>query len=297
MNPKISLAELFPRSFDRWRTLPIFGHHLEIPFTGSKIRSYSGASVRNYLSAFPKVVRWLQRKGVKSLAHLSEQELRLAYDYYRSREPNVGSAVHILNRFFSERGIIAECEPPPRSPTELELDHFAQYLCGVRGLVMSTVAVHTSRLRCFFQFLGFDQNPDCLRGLEISQIEAFLHRCAKTNNRYSMQHVVATLRAYLRREHALGILPRTLHLQIDTPRVYRLERLPRAIPWNQVEALLCSIDRSEPHGLRDFTLLYLAAAYGLRSSELVRLTLDDIDWRGCGLMLPGSKIGTQSDCR
>jgi hypothetical protein len=105
------------------------------------------------------VVRWLQRKGVKSLAHLSEQELRLAYDYYRSREPNVGSAVHILNRFFSERGIIAEGEPPPRSPTELELDHFAQYLCGVRGLVMSTVAVHTSRLRCFLQFLGFDQNP------------------------------------------------------------------------------------------------------------------------------------------
>jgi site-specific recombinase XerD len=56
-----------------------------------------------------------------------------------------------------------------------------------------------------------------------------------------------------------------------------------------VEALLCSIDRSEPHGLRDFTLLYLAAAYGLRSSELVRLTLDDIDWRGCSLMLAGRK--------
>ena len=56
-----------------------------------------------------------------------------------------------------------------------------------------------------------------------------------------------------------------------------------------MEALLCSIDRSEPHGLRDFTLLYLAAAYGLRSSELVRLTLDDIDWRGCSLMLAGTK--------
>jgi integrase/recombinase XerD len=154
---------------------------------------------------------------------------------------------------------------------------------------MGTVASHTSRLRCFLQFLEFDQNPDCVRGLEISQIEAFLHRCAKTNTRYSMQHVVSTLRAYLRRAHALGILPRTLHLQIDTPRVYRLERLPRAIPWKQLEALLCSIDRSEPHGLRDFTLLYLAAAYGLRSSELVRLTLDDIDWRGCSLMLAGTK--------
>ena len=289
MNAKISLIELFPRSFDRWRLLPIFGDQLDDLIHWLHDRRYSCASVRNYLNALPRMVRWLQREGVKSLAQLSEQKLRLAYDYYRSREPNVGSAVHILNRFVSERGIIAEGEPPPRSPTELELDHFAQYLCGVRGLVMGTVAAHTSRLRSFLQFLGFDQNPDCLHRLQISEIEAFLHRCAKTNTRHSMQHVVATLRAYLRREHALGILPRTLHLQIDTPRVYRLDGLPRAIPWNQVEALLCSIDRSEPHGLRDFTLLYLAAAYGLRSSELVRLTLDDIDWRGCSLMLAGRK--------
>ena len=94
---------------------------------------------------------------------------------------------------------------------------------------------------------------------------------------------------FLQREHALGILPRTLHLQIDTPRVYRLERLPRAIPWNQVEALLCSIERSEPHGMRDFTLLYMAAAYGLRSSELVRSTLDDVNWRGRTLLIAERK--------
>ena len=121
MNAKISLIELFPRSFDRWRTLPIFGDQLDDLIHWLHDRRYSSASVRNYLNALPKVVRWLQCEGVKSLAQLSEQELRLAYDYYRSREPNVGSAVHILSRFFSERGIIAEGEPPPPSPTELEV--------------------------------------------------------------------------------------------------------------------------------------------------------------------------------
>jgi site-specific recombinase XerD len=45
-----------------------------------------------------------------------------------------------------------------------------------------------------------------------------------------------------------------------------------------VRALLDSIDRSTTRGLRDFSLLYLTAAYGLRSSELVRLTLDNFDW-------------------
>src|SRR5260370_41010636 len=82
---------------------------------------------------------------------------------------------------------------------------------------------------------------------------------------------------------------RTLNMKSDTRRVYRLERLPRAIPWSQVQALLCSIDRSEPYGLRDFTLLYLAAAYGLRSGELVRLSLDDIDWRRRTLQVTETK--------
>lgn len=45
-----------------------------------------------------------------------------------------------------------------------------------------------------------------------------------------------------------------------------------------INGLLRSIDRSSPDGLRDFTLLYLAARYGLRSGEVVRLTLEDINW-------------------
>jgi integrase/recombinase XerD len=63
------------------------------------------------------------------------------------------------------------------------------------------------------------------------------------------------------------------------PRTYRLKQLPRAWPWEQVLALLRFIDCSTPHDLGDFTILYLAASYGLCSGELVRLTLDDIDWR------------------
>ena len=279
MNTRTLLVELFPRSFCRWRTLPLFGSHLDDLMRWLRNQGYAVASIRNYVNALPELVGWLQRKGVSSLAQVSREELQAACTYYRSRKSNISCAVSIWVRFFCERGIFAERETPPPSPTELQLDHFAKYLCDVRGLVPGTIAAHMSRLRCFLQFLNFDQNPGCLRQLQIDQIEAFLQSCARTNNRFSMQHVVATIRAFLQRQHALGVLPQTLHLQIDTPRVYRLERLPRAISWNQVEALLCSIDRSEPHGMRDFTLLYLGAAYGLRSGELVRLTLDDIDWR------------------
>ncbi|MEA3291019.1 MAG: site-specific integrase [Pseudomonadota bacterium] len=71
-----------------------------------------------------------------------------------------------------------------------------------------------------------------------------------------------------------------LDAQLDTPRVYRRERLPRALPWETVQALLRSIDRKTPLGRRDYAIFLLIATYGLRACEVVDLTLDDIDWRG-----------------
>ena len=66
-------------------------------------------------------------------------------------------------------------------------------------------------------------------------------------------------------------------------------RATRALDWPQVQALLQSIDRKRSHGLRDYTMLFLMAACGLRSSEVVALTLDDIDWRARVLRIPQRK--------
>lgn len=121
------------------------------------------------------------------------------------------------------------------------------------------------------------------------QIEAFLRQAARRNNRFSLQQIVSSLRALLRFEHAQGRLSRPLHQQIDTPRVYRRERLPRAWPWEQVRALLRSIKTCDAQGWRDRTLLHLAAAYGLRSSELVHLRLEDLDWRHGALRILQTK--------
>jgi site-specific recombinase XerD len=156
---------------------------------------------------------------------------------------------------------------------------FGAHLREVRGLAASSIVGHQRRLRPFLSFLHFDQQPRSLARLAQEQIERFLRQAARRNNRFSLQQIVSSLRTLLRFEHAQGRLSRPWHQQIDTPRVYRQERLPRAWSWDQVQLLLRSIKPSDAQGWRDRTLLYLAAAYGLRSSELVHLKLDDLDWR------------------
>jgi len=84
-------------------------------------------------------------------------------------------------------------------------------------------------------------------------------------------------------------VPAGLDNQIDSPRLYRLEQLPRALPWETVSALLRSIDRTSAMALRDYAMFLLIATYGLRASEVVAITVDDIHWRQGRLRIHQSK--------
>ena len=46
-----------------------------------------------------------------------------------------------------------------------------------------------------------------------------------------------------------------------------------------IQALLDHCDRGSEVGVRDFAILTLIARLGLRSIEVARLELDDVDWR------------------
>lgn len=72
----------------------------------------------------------------------------------------------------------------------------------------------------------------------------------------------------------------TLDLAAAVPAVanWSMSSIPRAIAPDQVRQLLASIDRETAIGRRDYAMLLMLARLGLRSSEVVMLELDDIDW-------------------
>jgi site-specific recombinase XerD len=97
------------------------------------------------------------------------------------------------------------------------------------------------------------------------------------------------LRSFLRFLSARGEVEPGFETQIDTPRLYRDEQLPRSLPWETVRSFLASIDRESKCGMRDYTIFLLIATYGLRSSDIVSLTLDDIQWRAGRIRVPQRK--------
>ena len=290
MTIKPLLRKVQPRSTSRYHKLPVIGPNLNSLLAWLRGRGYSESTIRNHLVRFARLCRWLQRRCGRALSGLSQGDLRTAYRHFQKKHRiEVACVSRVLGLFLAEQHLLLpEVEKPP-SHGERLLRSFGAYLRDMRGLAPSTVLGNSRRISTFLQFLKVDERPSVLRRLNRDQIDAFLCQAAKTNNRFSLQHVVASLRTFLRKLHAEGVLRKPLHQQIDTPRTYRLEQLPRALPWEQIVALLRSIDCSVSGGLRDFTVLYLAASYGLRSSEVVHLTLDDIDWRGGALRIRQTK--------
>lgn len=68
---------------------------------------------------------------------------------------------------------------------------------------------------------------------------------------------------------------------------WRLSSLPRYLEAPDVERVVKSCDLTTSHGLRDHAILLLLARLGLRAGDIVRMTFDDIDWRGGTLRVRG----------
>ena len=283
------LAEIYPRYHARYASLPVLGPHLDGFVGWLRGQGYSDRLIRLRVRAAKRLDAEFGRRGVRGPQDLSTATL-LSYAPADARDDRyLSAAVRSLVGYFEAEGVLAHT---PVTPTDTLVAGYLAYLERIRGLSALTVAHHGRSITQFLTFLGPDGAPDRLSELQASRIEAFLKSMSTRQARAALQHTVAHLRSFLRFLVNSGLFPAGLNIPIDTPRIYRHERLPRALPWETVQALLLAVDRSTPTGRRDYAMLLLIATYGLRSGEVVTLTLDDVVWRMSRLHVRRPKVGT-----
>src|SRR4029077_11336586 len=114
------------------------------------------------------------------------------------------------------------------------IEAYANFLGEVRGLARSTISRQRGTARCFLQFL----DEDCIRlkTFQASQIESSICKAGKRLSRATLHNEISALREFLRFLATDGRAPEGLASQIDKPRLYRLEQLPRSLPWETVRA-------------------------------------------------------------
>jgi len=286
------LLQLRPRSYQNYLSLPILGSIVDEFTWWSSKRGYTLTTIRSQLKHVRTLDNYFIQRGLQALGELTHKSFETAWHYYRLKR-SLSGTIRQIELFLDETRGLAPIEPPPKTPGMLEVERYKEYLRDIRGFSASTIQSHSLYIQEFLEYLDYDKNTDAIRSLISKDIESFIGTCSKRMNRYSLQHLVAYLRSFLEFKYEEGVLTTPFHLMIDTPRTYRLEKLPRAFSWKTVNTLLLSIDRSGAHGIRDYTILYLMATYGLRASEVTSLTLDDIDWRNGVIRIPQQKRSIQ----
>jgi site-specific recombinase XerD len=197
-----------------------------------------------------------------------------------------------LERYLRYQNLLKPTGPVLSSTTARYLAAYAHYLKTVRGASASTIQQKSHTASEFLAYVKIDKHLGRLKALTFRDLEAFIKLISGRFTRASLRCIVTRLRCFLRFLAVQGEVPQGLDRQLDTPRVYREENLPSTLPWETVQTLLRSIDQSRLVGLRDFTMFFLMAVYGLRASDVVALTLDNIHWRAGKISISQRKTGT-----
>ena len=273
------LIELRLKLIQPLRSLPILGPLVDEFADWCHHQRFTPRTIETKLFHLRHLARYFNRRGVRRWQDLRRDHFERAWGQLAGGHNSMGGTVWQTQRFLEEVHGLVLVRPKPVTRCDTELERYAVYLHQVQGLAEQTIASRRSCLRGFLRFIGYERSAATLAKLRLQQVEAFIAVQSKSCTRNSLRGVVGCLKAYLRFQHAEGVLPRPFHTLIAPPLVYRCEQLPRVLSWPQVQTLLGTIDCRQPHGLRDYAMLYLIAAYGLRRGEVVALTLDSIDWR------------------
>lgn len=286
------LRTLYPAGFRRYSSLAILGPIVDGFSTWLVDQHYDSTYLRQRIWLLPYIEAALIRRGIRRLTEIRLEDWAACRKSLFRRFPDQAGTTFALERYLHAHDLLRPPVQTVASAADKYLTAYAHFLETVCGAAASTIQQNSYTASEFLAYLKIESHPRRLKTLTPYDLDAFIKRISHRLSRASLRCIVGRLRSFLRFLAVKGEIPQGLDRQIDTPRIYREEQLPAALPWETVRALLESIDRSSLVGLRDFTMFFLMAIYGLRASDVVALTLDNIQWRARKISISQRKTGT-----
>jgi site-specific recombinase XerD len=240
------------------------------------------------LADLGRLGRWMSGEGLVA-AQLGEDAM-VAFAAARQaagrRTAPGPRAMMPLLSYLREAGVTPAAKPP-QTPVGALLGEYRIWLARERGLAEATVLRYENTARRFLQqqaMAGGVLKPAGLTGVDVN---AFLLRECGRVSAGSAKGRVAELRAVLRFLYLRDLTPLRLGMAVPPVGGWRLAALPPTMTAAEVQLLLDSCDHSTDVGVRDFAIMTLVARLGLRSVEVARLELRDVDWRAGELVVRG----------
>ena len=194
------------------------------------------------------------------------------------------AALNIFLRVLRTKSVVGR---PAPSAIDVELSAFSALLMDVWGLSYETRRHRCGTIRRLLTG-RYDTGQTIASALTPSYLRAFVmgdeHRKPCT-----IRCVASAVRCYLRYRALLGDDVRLLLRAVPTPSFKPVMDLPEALSKAELEEILRASSKEGRSGRRAYAIVRCLSDLGMRSLEVVRLTLDDMDWESGLVRVPASK--------
>jgi integrase/recombinase XerD len=180
--------------------------------------------------------------------------------------------------------------PKPVTSCDHMLTEFRSFMEEDRGLSSATVKTNCSSVRPFLIHLLDGRRS--LQTITVSDVDALLAKKVNEQHyaRVSVRDYASSLRSFFRYAEMRGWCRVGIAASIMAPRVFKQETLPSGPTWDIVQEIVDATAGDHPIAIRDHAILMLLAVYGVRSREVARLQLTDIDWQRETIVFTRSKV-------
>jgi site-specific recombinase XerD len=280
-----------------WLAKSPFAPHIDAYKQYLTDRGYAATTFSNCMRSIAHFAQWSHSRRLRVLRidesvvaeflnrHLPE--CRCTGPICRDRRSLSAALGHLLV-VLRARGIVVP--PAVRStPVDEELVRYDTYMDHVRGLAPKTRSI---ALRIVSRLLisRFGDDAIDVAAITPDHVRRFFAEQAKLYSKPATAGtVVATLRGYFRYRASLGKVVHGLIGALAYPANWQLSSLPKSLTDEEVEQLVGSLGRPGRSMRRADAIVRCALDLGLRSGEVARIGLDDINWRAGTVTLRHAK--------
>jgi len=269
----------FASTIERLRQGPL-SEYLDTYAAAVAEQGYAHHSIGRQIVAIADFSLWLKHKHVEIEA-LDDQVVN-RFLRLRRRQQRVGRGdPKALDRMLSllrQQGIVKPCQPAVADNALSKITaEFHCYLLQELGRSLSTAKNYVPFIDRFLTERFQNRTPD-LTLLRAPDVTGFVVRHAHQLSPVRAGIMVTALRSFFRYLRHRGAIATDLAGCVPAVPNWSLSTLPRFLPAAAVEKLLKRCDRKTAVGRRNNAILLLLARLGVRAGEVVKLSLDDIDW-------------------
>jgi integrase/recombinase XerD len=182
----------------------------------------------------------------------------------------------VATDFLKSLGRLCPTPTPEQGRYEADLDEFIASQRLIRWQSKATCRSARWQIKRFLDYL--DHRGVALGEVEPTDVDAFFEHMSQRWGRSSLRTSAKMLRSWFGYCETRGWVRSGLSEAILLPRIYRHAGLPLGPTWDTVGRMLVETNGDDPASIRDHAIILLLSVYGLRSGEVRRLCLGDIDW-------------------